>query len=740
MAVPAAFMYEALATDGIRLLRVSLDDTPDISCDLLTFSREENPPFYALSYVWGSEDNKIEITINQRPFPITRNLYQALEQWKLKLKDGRFHEPTTPGDSDPVPCLLWVDALCINQQDIDEKSTQVPHIGAIYKSCSRVIAWLGPEVLDDEGQNQCRLGHDEVHLATTEDCAATQSGSPLRISDEQCDVQFNFVPKPLINSKELYGFDKQRRAMPSSPWFIQRGKCEEQSTQKSMCSCNRAFLRKLKLLRSVTSDQACFFKLILFYHLSESFSDWIIFEKSLRDFATRPWFRRIWIAQEMALPTRDPILLVGDYELSFIEFSYIWELFSGPREIWQHVREPVLTIYATIRLRSKVWNTDQSLSEGEVSVFDRLVGNPVVEGDRGYSRSLDSGQYLYDDILLRISNDGLSWEERMVLSLMDVGGLVSTQPHDYIYALLGVACTDVSALPRHLLPNYGTSFKEVYYHYTKHLLLATDDPRLLDVASLGMSGFPSWVPDFRRMYTSFRSDFFKNTQHQQVHLTSDTLHIRGVSLGKCVSAFSNPEHEEGLSRPNLVEILRYFQEAIIMTSSDITGVNSSETLRRWIKTQDWIFEHDPLDDDFYREHLWFSFEAVIENKDLKAIFPAEIARHMERLLTRVVTSRRHFFVLDIGIRGSSWIQDDNAHSDEHVCPQPGDVVFTLSGMRWHYLLTPVDEGTWRFKSRVTIDPFPFGIWDETRQEIEDSFRDAEAGKTPLCEVVQLQIV
>lgn len=48
---------------------------------------------------------------------------------------------------------LWVDAICINQQDDVEKTSQVAAMGNIYESAARSIVWLGQESL----QRDCEL-------------------------------------------------------------------------------------------------------------------------------------------------------------------------------------------------------------------------------------------------------------------------------------------------------------------------------------------------------------------------------------------------------------------------------------------------------------------------------------------------------------------------------------------------------------------------------------------------------
>ncbi|KAH6865287.1 heterokaryon incompatibility protein-domain-containing protein [Alternaria rosae] len=96
--------------------------------DLVQTSLVEVSRYEALSYVWGEEENPDYIVLGESRFAVTRNLSEALRYLRYP-------------DSDR---MLWVDAICINQYDIEEKEAQVTSMHCIYKSAKQVIAWLGP--------------------------------------------------------------------------------------------------------------------------------------------------------------------------------------------------------------------------------------------------------------------------------------------------------------------------------------------------------------------------------------------------------------------------------------------------------------------------------------------------------------------------------------------------------------------------------------------------------------------
>ncbi|CAN9099956.1 unnamed protein product [Alternaria alternata] len=99
----------------------------DVKCHLETVSLNDNPKFYAISYVWGDPNITLPITIDGKPLAITRNLCNGLQ--RLRKTDETL--------------VIYADAACINQSDVNERSQQVQLMGEIYNSAQEVFIWLG---------------------------------------------------------------------------------------------------------------------------------------------------------------------------------------------------------------------------------------------------------------------------------------------------------------------------------------------------------------------------------------------------------------------------------------------------------------------------------------------------------------------------------------------------------------------------------------------------------------------
>ncbi|KAE9373579.1 hypothetical protein N431DRAFT_278716, partial [Stipitochalara longipes BDJ] len=82
--------------------------------------------FKALSYTWGDATMTVDITLDGHQFPVTKNLYVALKSIR-NLESSHW----------------WVDAICINQEDVLERNSQVAMMTMIFKRSLSVRIWLG---------------------------------------------------------------------------------------------------------------------------------------------------------------------------------------------------------------------------------------------------------------------------------------------------------------------------------------------------------------------------------------------------------------------------------------------------------------------------------------------------------------------------------------------------------------------------------------------------------------------
>lgn len=94
-------------------------------------SLDNLPPFEALSYVWGDPNQPHELYLadGSGSIPLTESLHQAIRHLPCHLETS----------------YIWIDQLCINQQDTTERGHQVSLMGEIFGAAQRVLAWLGPE-------------------------------------------------------------------------------------------------------------------------------------------------------------------------------------------------------------------------------------------------------------------------------------------------------------------------------------------------------------------------------------------------------------------------------------------------------------------------------------------------------------------------------------------------------------------------------------------------------------------
>ncbi len=118
-------------------------------------SKGDTLAYVALSYAWGDATQVKEVILNGRPIGVAANLWLALRA--LRIHSILWDNGLRSGE----PCrTFWIDALCINQQDEEEKSSQVSEMHLIYRHASEVIVWLG--VPDQDSDLAFEL-MDDIH-------------------------------------------------------------------------------------------------------------------------------------------------------------------------------------------------------------------------------------------------------------------------------------------------------------------------------------------------------------------------------------------------------------------------------------------------------------------------------------------------------------------------------------------------------------------------------------------------
>ncbi|KAI8932350.1 hypothetical protein NX059_010543 [Plenodomus lindquistii] len=123
------YAYERFddARSQIRVLTLhpgTGDEQP--SCTLKLFGLDALPSYDAISYTWGDATVKRPIQIDGKRFEVLGNAYDAVIELRYPESDR----------------LIWIDAICIDQQGLEEKQHQILLMKIVYERASRVVVWL----------------------------------------------------------------------------------------------------------------------------------------------------------------------------------------------------------------------------------------------------------------------------------------------------------------------------------------------------------------------------------------------------------------------------------------------------------------------------------------------------------------------------------------------------------------------------------------------------------------------
>ncbi|KAI0412103.1 heterokaryon incompatibility protein-domain-containing protein [Xylaria grammica] len=451
-------IYSRLGHKSIRLLEI-IPALPDeqIECALITVHNiEEAPDFEALSYVWGettSPDpiicNGVSVTVTQnledalrhlRPlpewesvqaWPTKHELHSSRHAWRSFARNRYEQQKNMMSLQKPV----WVDAICINQGDFVERAAQIKLMGKIYQTASTVKIWLGKEKRPVAATSVTSNEAGSLLGALTQYPNSTQSGADpysgiqggLLISQVR-----RIVPR---HHMETYG------STPIVLTFLAQA-LRNMDTGPS----NLASLRPLQ-------DSA--HRNLVYGLPPPSAREWEIF----RQFLSNPWFRRIWIVQEVVL-ARKAIVVLGNWHIN-----------------WDAVG------------RAITW-------------FE----------SKGYAMPRTMKYILHDlKDLLPVAHVAELWQmhelpnKRVPLLglLKDFRSRDAVQGVDKIYAALGLAqetASDQEEFPALLEPDYNKSLQDVYRDLAIFLIIEHGSLFVLshvDRSPTQSTTWPTWVPDWR---------------------------------------------------------------------------------------------------------------------------------------------------------------------------------------------------------------------------------------------------
>ncbi|MCJ1238485.1 hypothetical protein MMC14_006474 [Varicellaria rhodocarpa] len=319
--------------------------------------------YTALSYAWGEQIAARPIIVDGVYFQVTENLEAALR-----------HLCTRPDFLEGVK--LWVDALCINQNDVEERNLQVLRMRNIYSQAMCVVTWLGQE--------------------------AEESDEAFELLEKFCEKNSHSVEEAL------------------------------------------AYLEAVR----TTCD--------LFPPGS-----WI----ALYRFLDRPYWKRLWIIQEVAMSHSTVQVFCGTQSLYWLELCRAIELVTVEPDLIEK------TVSENFEQAEAEYTSGSILSRLERMQHLQIFSQAEASGQDG------------PDLFMRLLKASRFSEQK--------------DPRDKIFGVLGLMNPSIQA---HIQPDYNSSILGVYSNFAKTVINTTGNLDIICQSRVDVSQsseFPSWIPGWR---------------------------------------------------------------------------------------------------------------------------------------------------------------------------------------------------------------------------------------------------
>jgi hypothetical protein len=429
------FQYEPLpAGNYIRLLEMDTeeegneDDNRDIQCSLKVFGLDGIEDFDALSYTWGmplrvfeTEEDAEEcqkefqlrttISVDGKVLEISKNLHDALSTLHQYVRPGETEGLFVNAAKCPRSRYIWIDAICINQGNDSERSSQVAIMDLIYKAAQSIIIWLGrKDVFTVRGMTVLH------HIGS---------------------IEMSKVSIMRSASQVMSGRNYDELGLPKLNDF-----------------------------------------------------DWLCVYAVLN----RNWFRRAWILQEASLARRC-VPMCGTMIMS-------WSLITSSCRILE-----LSKWYSDVRIMAANYMKGKSSSAlGELINFGprkKYLFEVDREDDFDPCRAIvgitaTRASLHIEDEFYKFKRPPAAKDMTELLQFFRFSS--ATDPHDKVYALLGLLPQSSSDDAERILPDYAKDIETVYLEATWYQLRTRGDLSILghvqDASKTNFSRLPSWVPDF----------------------------------------------------------------------------------------------------------------------------------------------------------------------------------------------------------------------------------------------------
>jgi hypothetical protein len=538
-----ALRYEPLEGPNIRLITID----PAMQDGRLKLTIEQTPltdklDFHVLSYVWGDPTNQKTIIVNDQRLDITQNLYDFLETTREHEKDFLAHHEhpnyrklyttetaqTAVKSSEgrvtglaTIPVLFWIDAICINQNDMNERNEQVPRMGDIYSMASRVWIWIGLPSKIFGKDRDLEVLKRALNYCVQDSFKQPASRETMRPPDTPLIEQLADYQRQVYEERSVI----RRRAMeillgpgPTMDMMYQRyAQISSQASKEHKHAFFNKFLRQLASLLGL------------------------------------PYLQRVWIIQEYVLNPREPIALLGNFVLDL-----------------QHVLALVL------RLSQEAYSMNEysrALVFAVIGQADHLMA--LHEARMQWHGVLPYGHKPKGSLTL------LSPGERLNHLLRTFSNRRCTNPVDRFYGILGFL--NHKDLPRSLLPDYSLPVEQVSQAYTRYIIESTGNLEVIE-CSMGheSSDCPSWVARAESLTARYSTKTTVSRGNKPHSFSEDgrSLTLEGTFLGEIVKCSCTDRPHERMG-----EHLKYLDDELFETASQITGKPKSEIFKSWLNTQ-----------------------------------------------------------------------------------------------------------------------------------------------------------